>query len=140
MQEYKPVRGYRALMRPHCHGLFIQDDTLYAQRYATHPDYRALVTLEEQRAYLRPVPIPLRNVRVFVDVAGDHPHTAAVGVEIGPFIPILPVSFGKKAVELSVHTADNVVYKGWAKQGGGALRLYRKIGKLIEAVNRADGS
>lgn len=126
------------LTRPKAVGLFIDDGALYAKRYTTHPDYRLLVSPEEQRAYLKPQPIPLENARVFFDAEVVGQRTGAVGVDIGPFIPIIPVSLGKKKTfTVSVYTGNNEIYRGWSTSGKRALRLYRKTAKLIKAATPA---
>lgn len=129
---------WKQLTRPKAVGMVINNDTLYAQRYTTHPEYRLLRTPDERRAYLTPIPIPLKGARVFFDARVIGQSTAAVGVPVGPFIPILPVSLGKKKVFwVSVYTDANVVYEAWSASGKQALRLYRKAGKLIAAANKA---
>lgn len=127
---------WKTLTRPKAVGLFIDGDVLYSKRYANHPDYRLLVTPEEQRAYLTPTPIPLEKARVFFDAEVVGQRQGAVAVEVGPFIPILPVNLGKKKIYwVSVHTADNTVYRGWSNEAAAAQRLVRRTQKLINAAN-----
>lgn len=129
---------WKRLTRPRAVGLYIENGTLYAKRYTTHPDYRMLVTREEQLEYLKPQPISLKNARVFFDAEVVGQRTAAVGVDVGPFIPILPVSLGKKKIFwVSVYTENNDIYRAWTYNNNGALRLFRKIRKLILAANSA---
>lgn len=127
---------WKTLTQPKAVGLFIDGDTLYAKRYTSHPDYRLLVTPEEQREYLTPTPIPLERARVFSDTEVVGQRQGAVAVDVGPFIPILPVSLGKKKIyRVSVYTADNTIYRGWSNEAASAQRLVRKTQKLIDAAN-----
>lgn len=129
---------WKRLTRAKAVGLFIEGGVLYSKRYTNHPDYRLLVTPEERQAYLTPTPIPLQNARVFYDAEVVGQRTGAVGIEVGPFVPILPVGLGKKQIFwVTVYTADNDIYRGWSNENAAALRLFRKTQKLIAAANPA---
>jgi hypothetical protein len=127
---------WKTLTRPKSIGLYVQDGTVYAKRYTSHPGYRELVAPEERTAFLQPIPVPLHNARVFLDSETVGQRSGAVGVGVGPFIPIIPVSLGsKKVFAVEVRTGDGQIFRGWSGNGDQAARLYRKVRKLIKRAN-----
>jgi hypothetical protein len=126
---------WRRAFRPHCLGLFVEKGVLYAQRDSSDPLFRSLATESEQREYLKPVPIPLNDARIFLDIEVgsrrpvDFPDAATCHRP-----PVPPRTKGDKLYTISVFTTTNEVFIGYPASGGEARNIFRAIEKLVKAT------
>ncbi|MCG5432937.1 hypothetical protein LV457_11650 [Mycobacterium sp. MYCO198283] len=125
---------WREAFRPHCHGLFVENGTLFAQRYVSDPQFRLLDTPEERRAYLAPIPIPLDNARVFLDIGVGEPGQPELPADRTLHVPAhRPRSRGRKHYTITVYVGDSDVYVGYPAGGGEARNMFWAIEKLVKA-------
>jgi len=109
---------WRRAFRPHCRGLFVEGDGLYAQRDASDP----------------PLPIPLTDARIFLDIEVgsrrpvDIPEGATCHRPADP-----PPAKGGKLYTIAVHTATHDVFIGYPSSGGQARNIFRAIEKLVKS-------
>jgi hypothetical protein len=125
---------WRRAFRPHCQGLFVEDGVLYAQRDAADPAFRLLVTPEERDDYLQPVPIPLGNARIFLDieVGSRRPPTVPAGATLhSPSVPSR--TRGDKYYTISIYS-DDKVFVGYPVSSGEARNIFRAIEKLVKSA------
>lgn len=126
---------FRRAFQPSCLGLFVDKGVLYAQRDVTEPAFRTLATVDERRAFLDPVAVPLTNARVFLDieVGSRRALETPVGATVHrPSVP--PPAKGGKLYTISVYTDTNDVYVGYPAGGGEARNVFRAIEKLVKSA------
>jgi hypothetical protein len=127
---------WRKAFRPHCAGLFVEKGVLYAQRDVSDPAFRSLISPDERRDYLAPVPIPLKNARVFldIDVGSRRPLDIPEGASVTrPAAP--PSTRGDKLYTISIYTGTNDVFVGYPASGGEARNIFRAIEKLVKSAH-----
>jgi hypothetical protein len=125
---------WREAFRPHCHGLFVEKGTLFAQRYVSDPEFRLLDTAAERRAYLEPIPIPLDNARVFLDIGVGEHRPPDLPADRNAYVPAQrPRSRGRKHYTITVYAGDRDIYVGYPAGGGEARNMLWAIEKLVKA-------
>ena len=126
---------WRKAFRPHCLGLFVEKGALYAQRDVSDPAFRVLVTPEERRDYLEPIPIPLKNARVFLDIEIGSRKPLNIPEGATAYCPAVPPDpKGDRLYTVSVYTATNEVFVGYPASGGEARNIFRAIEQLVKSV------
>lgn len=118
---------WKTLRRPRCVGMYIEDGRLYTHRSRLEPDFMLAATNAERAEFLRPIAHDLKGARVKYEVVRDAP-TMAVGVAVGPVIPIMPVG-GKKNLLITVVLPDGQQLMGWSRNIGQTLRFCRALNK-----------
>jgi hypothetical protein len=126
----------RRSFRPHCLGLFVDKGVLYCQRDASDPEFRSLTTPELRRDYLEPIPFPLKNARVFLDI--EIGSRRQLDIPDGATLRYCPASpprtKSQKLHTISVYTAENDVYVGYPASGGEARNVFRAIEKFVKSA------
>jgi hypothetical protein len=125
----------RKAFRPHCLGFFVEKGVLWAQRDVSDPAFRSLATPDERRDYLDPIPVPLKNARVFLDIeiGSRRPLDLPEGATMRYCPAVPPRSKGDKFYTISVYTGTNDVYVGYPASGGEARNVFRAIDKLVKS-------
>jgi hypothetical protein len=127
---------WRTAFRPHCLGLFVDKGVIYAQRDGSDPAFRLLATPEERREFLEPIPIPLGNARVFLDIEVGSRRPLSVPNGATLHCPsVQPRRKGNKYYTISIYTQDNNVYVGYPAGGGEARNVFRAIEKLVKSAH-----
>jgi hypothetical protein len=127
---------WRRAFRPSCLGLFVDNGVLYAQRDVSEPGFRSLASAQERHEFLDPIPIPLDNARIFLDIeiGTRRPVEVPEGATIHrPASP--PRTKGDKLYTISVHTDTNEVFIGYPASGGEARNIFRAIEKLVKTAS-----
>ncbi|HEX2212441.1 MAG TPA: hypothetical protein VHH12_03075 [Mycobacterium sp.] len=129
------MRIWRRAFRPSCAGLFVENGVLYGQRDATDPAFRLLVSTAEQREFLEPIPVPLNNARVFLDIELGSRRPVEVPEGATVYRPAAaPRNRGDKLYTITVYTATNEVFIGYPASGGEARNMFRAIEKLVKST------
>lgn len=113
--------------------MYIEGGVLYTHRSMRDPEFMLARTPQEQAEYLKPTPHSLFGARCKFEVHRSGP-TMAVGVAVGPVLPIIPVGV-KKAFLVTVVLADGSQLVGWTPTGKAALRFYKAVNKAGQSPN-----